>query len=185
MRAIPRFVAASSFACLAAFAVVAASGSAFAQDKAADASQQAAKEIALTDKQVEGVIAAEPEVDAVIAKLPEGTEPDPKAIAQLDGIAKKHGFANYAEYDDVSANISLVMDGYDPQTKKYVGQEAVLKEEIADVQGDKKMSPKDKKEALDQLNESLKSAKPLQFPANVQVVSKYFDKLSESMQKDQ
>ena len=46
------------------------------------------------------------------------------------------------------------MSGIDPATKKYVGGEAVIKAQIAQVQADKKMSAKDKKEALDDLNQA-------------------------------
>jgi len=78
-----------------------------------------------------------------------------------------------------------VLAGFDPQTKKYVGDEIVLKKEIAETQADKKMSPADKKEELTQLNEALKSVKPLQFPGNVAVVTKYYDKLAEAMPQGQ
>ena len=52
------------------------------------------------------------------------------------------------------------MAGFDPATKKYVGTEAVIKAQIAEVQADKKMSAKDKKEALADLNEALKTPAP-------------------------
>ena len=44
-------------------------------------------------------------------------------------MAKKYQFANYAQYDDVDEYIGLVMSGIDPDTKKYVGQDAVIKRE--------------------------------------------------------
>ena len=44
-----------------------------------------------------------------------GDKPDPALQAELEGIAKKHGFASFAEFDDVAANISIVMAGLDPQ----------------------------------------------------------------------
>jgi hypothetical protein len=170
-------IAAFSLACLTALSV-----SALAQDKP----PEAPKQMAITEKQVENAIATKPEIDAIMEKLPQGTEqPDAKTQAQLDAIAKKHGFATYAEFDDVTANISLALAGFDPQSKKYVGDEVVLKKELAQIQADKKMPPKDKKEALDQVNEALKSAAPLQFPANAQVVGKYYDKLSEEMPMSQ
>jgi hypothetical protein len=157
--------------------IVAAPGAAVAQSAPA---QAAPKQIALTDKQIEAALAAKADIDPIVSKLPESNDaPDPKVLAQLDGAVKKHGFANYAEYEDVDENISLVMGGIDPQTKKYVGDEIVLKKEIAGIQADKKMAPKDKKEALDQLNEALKSITPVQFPANIPLVAKYYDKLSE------
>ena len=49
----------------------------------------------------------------------------PRAMAQLDGVAKKNGFASFDEYSDVTDNIGMVMAGFDPATKKYVGNEAV------------------------------------------------------------
>ena len=95
-------------------------------------------------------------MDAITEKLPENAEPDPKIDAQLDDVAKKNGFAGYDEYNTVVDNISLVLGGFDPATKKYVGTEAVIKAQIAQVQADKKMPAKDKKEALADLNEALK-----------------------------
>jgi hypothetical protein len=47
------------------------------------------------------------------------------------------------------------------------------------------MAPADKKEELAQLNEALKSIKPLQFPGNVPIVAKYYDKLAEAMPQGQ
>jgi hypothetical protein len=167
-------VAALRLACLPVLMAAAPVGVAFAQQ-----GDQAVKQSALTEKQIQNVLAAKPDLDAILAKLPEGNDkPDPKVLAQLDAAAKKQGFANYAEYEDVDDNINLVLAGIDPETKKYVGDEVVLKKEIADVQADKKMSANDKKEALGQLNDALKAAKPLQFAANIPLVLKYYDKLS-------
>ena len=166
-------------------AISALGGAAFAQQQPAGG-QEAQKQIALTDKMIENMLAAKPEIDAIMAKLPQGNDqPNPKVVAQLDAAAKKHGFASYGDYDDVNGNVGLVMGGFDQQTKKYVGEDVVLKQEIAAVQADKKMPPNDKKEALDQMNAALKAVAPLQFPANAQVVAKYYDKLAETMQQNQ
>ena len=116
--------------------------------------------MALTDKQVQGVLSAQKDMDAITEKLPDNAKPDPKVTAQLEAVAKKNGFASYDEYNDVIDNISLVLGGFDPATKKYVGAEAVIKAQIAQVQADKKMSAKDKKEALDDLNQALKAPAP-------------------------
>ncbi|MDI4235164.1 hypothetical protein OZ411_20370 [Bradyrhizobium sp. Arg237L] len=138
------------------------------------------KQIALTDKQIESALAATKEMDPITAKLADDAKPDPKITAQLDGIAKKNGFASYDEYNTVVDNISLVLGGFDPQTKKYVGPEAVIKAQIAQVQADKKMSAKDKKEALADLNEALKSPQPaVENKGNIDLVTKYYDKLAE------
>jgi len=144
------------------------------------------RQIALTDKQIEAVLAATKEMDPITDKIADDDKPDPKITAQLDGIARKNGFADYADYGNVVDNISLVLGGLDPATKKYVGPEAVIKAQIAQVQADKKMPAKDKKEALADLNEALKSPGPaVENKANIDLVAKYYDKLSAALGDDQ
>jgi hypothetical protein len=186
-------------ACLAAAIVTASASGAWAQAKQAPpkqmapaqaappaAQQPAIKQMALTEKQVEGVLAADKDMDAITAKLPQNTKPDPKVTAQLEAVAKKNGFASYDEYNDVVENIGLVLGGFDPATKKYVGSDAVIKAQIAQLQADKKMSPKDKKQALADLNEALKSpAPPIENKGNIDLVGKYYDKLAAIMGDDQ
>jgi hypothetical protein len=181
-----------SIACLTASLAVVSTG-AFAQAKMAPApsaqEQQVpppVKQMALTDKQIQGVLSSSKDMDAITDKLPENAKPDPKVTAQLEAIAKKNGFASFDEYNDVTDNIGMVMAGFDPATKKYVGNEAVIKSQIAQVQADKKMTPKDKKEALADLNDALKSpAPPIQNKGNIDLVTKYYDQLAASMATDQ
>jgi hypothetical protein len=179
---------------------IAATDGVFAQAKqqqmAPPAKQQAApppqteqpapiKQIALTDKQVEGVLSAQKEMDAITDKLPDNAKPDPKIDAQLDSVAKKNGFASYADYNSVVDNISLVLGGFDPATKKYVGAEAVVKAQIAQVQADKKMAAKEKKDTLAELNEALKQPAPvIENKGNIDLVGKYYDKLAEALGGD-
>ena len=197
MRAFIRPVVTSlSIACLAALFAVLPAGGALAQGKmapapagkmapppaAAPSAPPQLKQVALTEKQVDGVIAAQKDMDAITMKLQPNAKPDPKVIAQLEGVAKKNGFASYDEYNVVMDNISLVFGGIDPASKKYVGTEAVIKAEIAQVQADKKMSPKDKKQALDDLNAALKEPSPeIQNKGNIDLVVKNYDKLAAIM----
>ena len=144
------------------------------------------KQIALTEKQVQGAIAAQKEMSPITAKMQENAKPDPKVMAQLEAIAKKNGFASYDEFGSVMDNIGLVLGGIDPATKKYVGSEAVIKSEIAQVQADKKMSAADKKQALEDLNAALKVPEPaVQNKGNIDLVTKYFDQLEAVMGEDQ
>jgi len=155
--------------------------------QAAEPAPQPLKQIALTDKQVEGVLAAQKDLDAITDKLPQDAppKPDPKVTAQLDDVAKKNGFANYGEYNDVVENVMMVLGGFDPKTKAYVGPEAVIKQQIAAVQADKKIPAKDKKAALDELNGALKQPLPaVENKGNIDVVTKYYDKLSAAMQDE-
>ena len=79
MRALLRpALTALGVACLISAASVASSGSALAQAKQQPAPSQAApaetptlKQIALTDKQIDGVLAAQKDMDAITAKLPD------------------------------------------------------------------------------------------------------------------
>ena len=188
-----------SIACLAASIAVISSTDALAQAKqqmapakqmapaqAAPQQPPAVKQMALTEKQIQGVLAASKDMDAITAKLPENAQPDAKAMAQMDGVAKKNGFAGADEYNDVTDNIGMVMSGIDSQSKKYVGNEAVIKAQIAQIQADKKMAPKDKKEALADLNDALKNPAPaIQNKGNIDLVIKYYDKLAASMAADQ
>ncbi len=196
MRAFIRPVVTSlSIACLAAVIAVLPAGGAFAQGKMAPAPAAPAagqpqmppmKQIALTEKQIDGAVAASKEMDPITSKMQPNAKPDPKVIAQLEGVAKKNGFASYDEYNNVMDNIGAVFSGIDPATKKYVGAEAVIKAQIAEVQADKKMSPKDKKAALDDLNMALKDPAPeIQNKGNIDLVVKNYDKLSPIMGDNQ
>jgi hypothetical protein len=143
------------------------------------------KQIAPTERQIEGALAAVKEMEPITEKLPEGGKPDPKIIAQLDDVARKHGFASYDDYNNVVDNISVVIAGFDPVSKKYVGPEAVIKAQIAQVQADKKMPAKDKKEVLADLNAALKSPEPaIEHKGNIDLVAKYYDKLAEALGED-
>lgn len=194
MREFIRPVAAAlSIACLATSMAVISNTDVLAQAKQQTAPAQGApqamppvKQMALTEKQIQGVLSASKDMDAITAKLPENAQPDAKAMAQMDAVAKKNGFASAQEYNDVTDNIGMVMSGIDPATKKYVGNEAVVKAQIAEVEADKKMSPQDKKEAIEDLNAALKNpAPPIQNKANIDLVVKYYDKLAASMASDE
>ena len=187
--------AALSIVCLAGSIAVISTDSALAQAKQQMAPAQAApppgqppalKQMALTDKQIEAVLVAQKDMNAITDKLPQDAKPDPKVMAQLEAIAKKNGFAGNDDYNNVLDNISLVLGGIDPASKKYVGSEAVIKAQLAEVQADKKLSAKDKKQALDDLNMALKAPEPpVQNKGNIDLVVKYYDKLNAVLGQDQ
>jgi hypothetical protein len=202
MREIARpVVRALSLACLAVALAALSSGEVLAQAKQAPPPKQAApaqaapppqqqeaplKQVALTEAHVQGVLTAAKEMDPLTEKIPENGKPDPRLSAQLDGVAKKNGFASFDDYNTIVDNITLVLGGFDPATKKYVGVEAVIKSQIAQVQADKKMPAKDKKEALADLNDALKSPQPaIENKGNIDLVTKYYDKLAEALSDDQ
>src|SRR5262245_8876606 len=64
------------------------------------AGAQEVKQIKLTEKHIQGFMAASKDMAGVY----DGASPDnadPKTEARAEAVAKKHGFASFAEYDDV------------------------------------------------------------------------------------
>jgi hypothetical protein len=146
------------------------------------ATAQEVKQIKLTDKHIQGFMAAYED----IAKVYDGAEsdkPDPKVEAQAAAVAKKHGFTSLAQYEDVLTNITMIISGIDPQTKKFTEPPEQIKHEIAALKADKSVPEAEKKVGLPQLEAALKSAKPIQFKENIALVLKYFDQLAPIMQE--
>jgi hypothetical protein len=179
VRFVRPLAAALALCCLASAPPLLAPVAALAQNQPAGAADEPMKQIALTEAQIQSYLAAAAEIEPVLDKTPQSDSDqlDPKLLAQLDAAAKKHQFASFEDYQDVAANIGLVMDGVDPQTKKYVGADVVLKKQIAEVQADAKMPAADKKQALAELNEALKSIEPIKNAGNIDLVLKDYDKL--------
>jgi len=101
-------VAALSIACLAASMSLISNSPALAQAKQQMAPAPAAqepppvKQIALTDKQIEGVLAASKDMDAITEKLPENAQPDAKVrlrstsgrvVSEFDCLRSTHAAA--------------------------------------------------------------------------------------------
>jgi len=147
---------------------------------AVDASQADVEQLALTEKQIEAFIAGQKTISAIVDKIPEDQldNPNPQLQTKLDQVARKFGFKDYGEYEDVADNIDLVMDGFDDDSKTYVGQEVVLKKQLSEVAADKTISARERSEQIKELNETLKAVEPVKFPSNIVVVAKYYDRLS-------
>lgn len=132
------------------------------------------KQIELTDKQVGGFIAAQKDLQPLSAKLLEGGDkPDDALKGELDNIAKKHGFADFNDMEIVGANISIVLDGLDPKTGDYTDPVEKMKLELENIKADASIPDDDKKLVIEDLNQEIAAAKPLQFQSNIDVVKKY------------
>lgn len=170
------------------FAVVAAGTTGAALAQAAPRAAQAGKQIALTEKQIESVLAAQKDFNALGDERPTASpgKPAPNMLSKLESVAKKHGFAGYADYTIVLDNIGLVLGGFDPKTKTYVGAEAALRLRIAAVQADKTISADDKKDALEELNAAMKALPPaVENKGNIALVGKHYDGLSAVMKDNE
>ncbi len=145
-----------------------------AAQKPAEASDPPFKQIKLTDALVKGFIGAQTEMAALAQKQggQQTDQPDPKMQAELDSIAKRHGFGSFVEFDDVAFNVSMVIGGLDEQGN-FTDPVTSIKKEIEDITADQTLAEKDKKQMLEELNEALKSTPPPQYPDNVEVVKKH------------
>jgi hypothetical protein len=147
------------------------------------ATAQEVKQIKLTEKLIQNFMAAYEDMAKVYDGAESDKPEDPKVEAQAAAVAKKRGFASLAQYDDVSMNITMIMSGIDPQTKKFTEPPEQIKNEIAALKADKSVPEADKKEGLTQLEAALKNARPIQFKENIALVLKYFDQLAPIMQE--
>lgn len=153
--------------------------SAAAQDQAAASDFQ---QVQLTEAQVKGFIAAQKDLNGISDQLQAaGDNPDPKLQAKLDDIAKKNGFKNFKDLDDVAANISMVMAGFDAQGN-YSDPVDSLKKEMEDVKSDASIPEKDKAQTLAEMQEALKNTPPLKYKDNVTLVKKYRSEIETALQ---
>ena len=115
------------------------------------------------------------------------TTPDPSSGAAAPRLSARLLGSIAVTLALLSATVTfLVLAGFDPTTKKYVGSEAVIRAQIAQVQADKDMPEEDKKEALADLENALKSpAPPVKNKGNIDLVAQYYDRLAEAMGNDQ
>jgi hypothetical protein len=149
----------------------------------AGAQGQEFKQIRLTDKHVQGFIASQKDLSAMADRLQAmGDKPDPKLQAELETLAKKHGFASFEELDDVAANISMVMAGLDPQTGSYSDPVEVIKKEMEEIKGDTSIPDNDKKQMLDEMTQALQSTPPLQYKENIEIVKKHQAEIEKALQ---
>lgn len=132
------------------------------------------KQIELTEKQVAGFIAAQKDLQPLSSKLLEGGDkPDDSLKGELDGIAKKHGFESFLDMEIVGANISIVLDGLDRKTGAYTDPVEKMKLELENIKSDASIPEDDKKLVIEDLNQEIAAAKPLQFQSNIEVVKKF------------
>jgi len=145
-----------------------------------DTAQADVEQSALTEKQIEAFIAAQKTISTIVDKIPEDQleTPNPQLQTTLDQAARKFGFKDYGEYEDVADNIDFVMDGFDEETKTYVGQEVVLKKQLSELAADRTIPAREKSEQMKELKEVLKAIEPVKFPDNIVVVTKYYDRLN-------
>jgi hypothetical protein len=155
---------------------------ALAQDPDQEPKDEPIRQIKLTEAQVKSFISAQPDIVAVFPKVSDaGENIDPALQTELDGIARKHGFKDYEELEDVASNIAIVLAGFDAKGEFTEPLEA-LKKELADVTADKLISEKDKKKLIAALNVAISTTPRLEHLENVELVKAHKVEIEKALQ---
>jgi len=133
------------------------------------------KQIRLTEREVQSFIAAHKDMTAAAGSTP--SRPHSKVQAESEVIAKKSGFKDFAEYDEVAANILMIFAGINPRTRRYTDPQTAMKQKIAEITADKTLAATDKKELLNEFEKRLNAAQPIQYPSNIELVKKYYGQI--------
>ena len=149
------------------------------------ASAQEFKQVQLSEKQVQSFIEAQKDFAPLSSKLVEGGEkPDEGLKKQLEDVAKKHGFASFSEFEDVGANITIVLDGLDRASGNYTDPVEKMKKELEEIKADDSIPADDKKLAIDDLTQEISAAQPLKYKENVDIVKKHIAELETLMPEE-
>jgi hypothetical protein len=141
------------------------------------------RQLRLTEAQVKNFISAQPDLASVFPRLQEASDNiDPALQAELDGIARRHGFASYEELEDVASNIAIVMAGIDAGSGEFTEPLEALKKELADVTADKLISEADKKKLVAALNAAISSTPRIEHLENVELVKAHRVEIEKALQ---
>lgn len=144
---------------------------------------QDAKQIRLTETHIKNFIAAQKDLAALTAVAPEpSNEPDEKFEAEIDAIAKRHGFANGSELRDVDYSIFFVLDGLDPQSGEFFDPLEGLKAELEDIKGDKDIPADQKEQFIKEREEAIKLMPPLEHKENIDMVKQHREEIEKALQ---
>ncbi len=146
---------------------------------------QTIKQMPLTDAQVKGFIAAQADLEPLVVNLSEGAdEPNEKLKNDLDKVAKKHGFADFGEYLNVNDNIAYVMGGLNSKTLEFTEPVERLKADLEMIKADKEIPAEEKKFAIEDLTQELKSMERVKHKGNIEVVKQNFAELLKLLPED-
>jgi len=138
-----------------------------------DAQVEASCRLRLTERHIHNFISAQEDMAAV----GELDQRDPQHQAKSEAAAKKNGFKDFAEYDEVAANILMIVAGINPRTRRYTDPQTAMKQKIAEIGADKSLAATDKKELLNEFGKRLNAAQPIQYPSNIELIKKYYNQI--------
>ncbi len=145
---------------------------------------QGIKQVQLSETQIQNFVAAQKEISKLTEKIKDEPKAklDPKVVAAIQAATKKNGFTDFKEYSNVYGNISMIMSGLDPKTKAFSEPKVAIQKEIDEVKADKSIGQAQKKKQLEELSDALKTAEPIKFTSNIELVKKHYDEIDEVME---
>jgi len=137
------------------------------------------QQIELTEDEVARYVGSLDDMQKAMGDIPADTaEPDAKTMAKLELVAKKHGFRSFEDYNNVAGNISLVVDGIDPDSKTFVGADKLIQKAIDEVKADSKLGEADKTTATKDLEAQMKAVAPIKYKTNIDLVLKHYAEIN-------
>jgi hypothetical protein len=177
------------------FAVALLCGADAAPPQTAATPGMAFENVVLTQTQMDGFVAALPEVVGASMRKASGAS-DAEVQTALTAVFNAHGFSTPEEYVVVSSIVALVMSGIDPQTMEFTEPKLLLEDRIESVtrlidrlKGDLESEPAPASptdiaakllpltQMLDQMKGARKSLLTTTNPGNVELVKRYFDRI--------
>jgi hypothetical protein len=168
-----------ALAALALLGIIVSAGATLGQNQDQGPRQQL-KQVQLTDTKMQSFISAQKELAPLVKRMEAaGYKPDPAFHKEVQQIAERHGFANVQELATVTANVSMVLTGLDARTGQFTELPDLIRKQIEAVQRNEQLPQPIKEQALAQMQQALKTAAPLQFKENVDLVRKYQKEIDE------
>ena len=150
--------------------------------KAQGRGEPPSEQIRLSEAQVMNFIAAQPDLARFAGKMQDGDDDAPAIKAELDAIAKKHGFADFSKLDEVAANISIVMAGLNPDTGEFTDPIDVMKQELENVKRDESIPGEEKELIVAELMEAIETSPAVVHPDNIELVKAHRKAIDKALQ---
>jgi cob(I)alamin adenosyltransferase len=131
---------------------------------------------------VKNFIAAQSTLARLEGKMQDAGDDAPALRAELDAVAKQHGFSDFGQLDEVAANISIVMAGLNPDTGEFTDPVDVMKMELKNVKGDESIPGEEKEEIVTELIEAIETSPAVVHPHNIELVKAHRKAIDKALQ---
>ncbi len=145
----------------------------------ANAQEQLPKpsQIVLSQKLIENYISVQADLNPLIEEI-HGRAPysDPKLHAEIDAIAKKHGFSDFTELDNTSFSINIILINIDFEAGEHIDSKKMYQKELEDLKSDSTIPKADQEQLIEELEKVIAMTEDV-LVENVELVMQNRDKL--------